>query len=117
MESPRITVVVVVLLVGVGRESDGLRSSSGMVSYGQGGAVVFLGGHLKNTCDYGGVGNPENKRKVGNFFILFNKRWSTLVCVRVWRGGGQVEGGEGQGTGMGAGRTGLLRYNVIFYFK
>ena len=37
MESPRITVVVVVLLVGVGRDSDGLRSSSGMVSYGQGG--------------------------------------------------------------------------------
>ena len=57
------------------------------------------------------MGHPENKRKVGNFFILFNKRWSTLVCVRVWRGG------EGQGTGMGAGRTGLLRYNVIIYFK
>ena len=30
-EGKRITVVVVVLLVGVGREPDGLRSSSGMV--------------------------------------------------------------------------------------
>ena len=28
-----------------------------------------------------GGGHPKNKRKVGNFFILFNKRWSTLVCV------------------------------------
>ena len=44
MESPRITVVVVVLLVGVGRESDGVRSSSGMVSYGQGGGGSFFGG-------------------------------------------------------------------------
>ena len=42
------------------------------------------------------MGHPENKRKVGNFFILFNKRWSTLVCVRVWRGGGRGRGQGGQ---------------------
>ena len=35
-------------------------------------------------------GHPKNKRKVGNIFILFKKRWSTLVCVC-----GAGDGGKG----------------------
>ena len=56
MESPRITVVVVVLLVGGGRESVGLRSSSGMIMQGRRSGPKSGGTEAGGKDEWGEVG-------------------------------------------------------------
>ena len=65
-EGKRITVVVVVLLVGVGREPDGLRSSSGMVM------VCFFWNSRFFFCG-------------GLFCIIMLFRFGEWRCVVIWR--------------------------------